>query len=101
MGWFFGFKLHLLCNERGELVDFCLTRGNVDDRNQKIFSVLSKYLFGKLYADKGYISASLFDTNPLSNSGFNPIEKRDRFQSIFIKLAYYFNQPAFYLPQAV
>ncbi|KAA6306257.1 hypothetical protein EZS27_042087, partial [termite gut metagenome] len=44
---------------------------------------------------------STFDTNPLSNSGFNPIEKRDRFQSIFIKLAYYFNQPAFYLPQAV
>ncbi|KAA6340347.1 hypothetical protein EZS27_011797, partial [termite gut metagenome] len=41
------------------------------------------------------------NTNPLSNSGFNPIEKRDRFQSIFIKLAYYFNQPAFYLPQAV
>ncbi|KAA6310695.1 hypothetical protein EZS27_038046 [termite gut metagenome] len=61
MGWFFGFKLHLLCNERGELVNFCLTRGNVDDRNQKIFSVLSKGLFGKLYADKGYISASLFE----------------------------------------
>jgi hypothetical protein len=60
MGWFFGFKLHLLCNERGELVNICLTRGNVDDRNQKVFSVLSKGLFGKLYADKGYISASLF-----------------------------------------
>jgi hypothetical protein len=24
MGWFFGFKLHLLCNERGELVNFYL-----------------------------------------------------------------------------
>ncbi|KAA6341540.1 hypothetical protein EZS27_010657 [termite gut metagenome] len=61
MGWFFGFNLHLLCNERGELVNFCLTRGNVDDRNQKIFSVLNNGLFGKLYADKGYISASLFE----------------------------------------
>jgi hypothetical protein len=39
MGWFFGFKLHLLCNEEGELVNFCLTRGNVDDRNQKIVNV--------------------------------------------------------------
>ncbi|KAA6305753.1 hypothetical protein EZS27_042594, partial [termite gut metagenome] len=35
-------------------------------------------------------------TNPLSNSSINPIEKRDRFQGIFIKLAYYFNQPVFY-----
>ncbi|KAA6333378.1 hypothetical protein EZS27_018197 [termite gut metagenome] len=69
MGWFFGFKLHLLCNERGELVNFCLTRGNVDDRNQKVFSVLSKGLFGKLYADKGYISASLFEI--LFNKGIH------------------------------
>ncbi|KAA6340303.1 hypothetical protein EZS27_011828 [termite gut metagenome] len=69
MGWFFGFKLHLLCNERGELVNFCLTRGNVDDRNQKVFSVLSKGLFGKLYADKGYISASLFEM--LFNKGIH------------------------------
>ncbi|KAA6309917.1 hypothetical protein EZS27_038684 [termite gut metagenome] len=61
MGCFFGFKLHLLCNERGELVNFYLTKGNVDDRNQKVFSVLSKGLFGKLYADKGYISTSLFE----------------------------------------
>ncbi|KAA6303991.1 hypothetical protein EZS27_044366, partial [termite gut metagenome] len=69
MGWFFGFKLHLLCNERGELVNFCLTRGNVDDRNQKVFSVLSKGLFGKLYADKGYISTSLFEM--LFNKGIH------------------------------
>ncbi|KAA6311192.1 hypothetical protein EZS27_037633 [termite gut metagenome] len=69
MGWFFGFKLHLLCNERGELINFCLTRGNVDDRNQKVFSVLSKGLFGKLYADKGYISASLFEM--LFNKGIH------------------------------
>ncbi|KAA6306271.1 hypothetical protein EZS27_042074, partial [termite gut metagenome] len=69
MGWLFGFKLHLLCNERGELVNFCLTKGNVDDRNQKVFSVLSKNLFGKLYADKGYISASLFEM--LFNKGIH------------------------------
>jgi hypothetical protein len=67
MGWFFGFKLHLACNERGELLNFCLTRGNVDDRNTDTINTICKGLFGKLYADKGYISASsfefLFDNN--------------------------------------
>ena len=32
MGWFFGFKLHLICNERGELLNFMVTPGDVDDR---------------------------------------------------------------------
>lgn len=61
MGWYFGFKLHLLCNDRGELIDFVLTRGNVDDRDKMVFSVFEKNLFGKLYADKGYISQQLFE----------------------------------------
>ena len=33
MGWFFGFKLHLIINDKGELLSFYLTKGNVDDRN--------------------------------------------------------------------
>lgn len=35
MGWFYGFKLHLVCNEKGELLSFYLTQGNVDDRDLK------------------------------------------------------------------
>lgn len=62
MGWFFGFKLHLVCNEKGELLNFSLTKGNVDDRDPDVFNVISKNLFGKLYADKGYISSKLFET---------------------------------------
>ena len=31
MGWFYGFKLHLIVNDRGELLSFFLTSGNVDD----------------------------------------------------------------------
>lgn len=62
MGWFYGFKLHLICNEKGELLNFSLTKGNVDDRNTEVFNELSKNLFGKLYADKGYISKTLFET---------------------------------------
>ena len=61
MGWFYGFKLHLICNDKGELLSFCLTPGNVDDRNQNVFKVLIKKLFGKIFADKGYISSSLFE----------------------------------------
>ena len=58
MGWFFGFKLHLVVNDLGEILGFHLTPGNVDDR--KPVPTLSKTLFGKLFADKGYISKDLF-----------------------------------------
>ena len=56
-GWFFGFKLHLVVNDRGEILRFCLTPGNVDDR--KPVPHLAKKLFGKLFGDKGYISQPL------------------------------------------
>lgn len=59
IGWFFGFKLHLIVNEVGELLAFCLTPGNVDDR--KPVPELAKELFGKLFGDKGYISQQLFE----------------------------------------
>lgn len=60
MGWYVGFKLHLLCNEKGEIINFVLTRANVDDRNDGVVDTLTDKVFGKLYADKGYISQSLF-----------------------------------------
>ena len=60
MGWFFGFKLHLIINEQGELLAVYLTPGNVDDR--KPLSDLTKNLFGKLFGDKGYLSQTLFET---------------------------------------
>ena len=61
MGWYVGFKLHLLCNEKGEIVNFVLTRANVDDREESVIDTLTDKVFGKLYADKGYISQSLSD----------------------------------------
>jgi hypothetical protein len=61
MGWFFGFKLHLICNDKGELLSFCLTPANGNDRNQNVFKALMKKLFGKLFGDRGYISSSLFE----------------------------------------
>ena len=62
MGWCHGFKLHLLCNDRGEIITFCLTGANVDDRNPKVWKVLAKDLYGKVFADRGYISPKLFDS---------------------------------------
>lgn len=59
-GWFYGFKLHLVINDMGEIITFCLTSGNVDDRNLSLIDHLSKDLFGKLFGDKGYLSAKLF-----------------------------------------
>lgn len=60
-GWFYGFKLHLIINDRGEILSFCLTAGNTDDRNKKVMEHLTKKTFGTLFADKGYISQKLFD----------------------------------------
>lgn len=59
MGWFYGFKLHLVVNECGELLGVRVTPGNVDDR--KPVPQLTQRLFGKLFGDKGYLSQPLFD----------------------------------------
>jgi hypothetical protein len=58
-GWFFGFKLHLIFNDWGELLNLMLTPGNVDDR--KPVPKMVRKLFGKLFADKGYLSKKLFE----------------------------------------
>lgn len=55
--WFFGFKLHLVVNEQGELLNAILTPGNVDDR-QPVPQLLQQ-LFGKVFGDRGYISQKL------------------------------------------
>lgn len=59
MGYFWGFKLHLVVNDQGELLSFLLSPGNVDDR--KPVPSLVKHLWGKLFGDKGYISQPLFE----------------------------------------
>jgi hypothetical protein len=59
MGWFYGFKLHLVINDRGELLSFALTPGNVDDRRP--VPKLVRNLWGNLFGDKGYISQQLFE----------------------------------------
>ncbi len=74
MGYFFGFKLHLIINDKGEILSFYLTKANIDDRNLKVISSLTENIFGKLYGDRGYISQALADF--LWNDGVHLVYKR-------------------------
>lgn len=58
VGWFFGFKLHLIINDKAEIIAIKITPGNTDDR--AFIDQMTQELEGKLFADKGYISSSLF-----------------------------------------
>ncbi|MBS0351515.1 MAG: IS982 family transposase [Proteobacteria bacterium] len=59
-GWFDGFKLHFICNHRGEICSCRITPGNVNDREPVDF--MSTGMLGKLFGDKGYISQPLNET---------------------------------------
>ena len=72
VGWYFGFKLHLIINEQGELLAVALTPGNTDDRQP--VPEMSKNLIGKLFGDRGYVSQALFEL--LFERGLELISKR-------------------------
>jgi hypothetical protein len=74
VGWYFGFKLHLIINDKGELLAFKLTSANIDDR--KPVPEMAQGLFGKLFGDRGYISQKLFDQ--LYAQGLQLITKRKK-----------------------
>ncbi len=61
MGWFFGFKLHLIINDKGEILNFMFTPGNVDDREPLYSESFIENVKGKLCGDKGYIGKQLFE----------------------------------------
>lgn len=59
MGWFYGFKLHIVINDKGEILNFMITQAHVDDRDPLKNENFLKNIFGKLFGDKGYISQKL------------------------------------------
>lgn len=69
IGWFFGFKVHLIINECGELLSVNFSKANVDDRKPVL--TMAKNIMGKLFGDKGYISKEL--TDQLLNNGLQLI----------------------------
>jgi Transposase DDE domain len=71
MGYFYGFKLHLIVNDKGEILNFVITQANVDDREPLKNERFVKKITGKLYGDKGYISKEI--TNMLFIDGLHLI----------------------------
>ena len=71
----FGFKLHLVVNDQGELLNVVLTPGNTDDRTPVL--KLLQQLFGKVFADKGYVSQKLAQ-QLLESAGIELITKLKR-----------------------
>ncbi len=62
MGWLFGFKLHLIINDKGEILNFMFTPGNVDDREPLYSESFIENVKGKLCGDKGYIGKQLSES---------------------------------------
>jgi len=60
-GWFYGFKLHLIINDIGEIVSFSITPGNTADSNKELVKQLAENCSGRLVGDRGYISKALFE----------------------------------------
>jgi IS5 family transposase len=74
VGWHYGFKLHLIINDKGELLAFKLTPANTDDRQP--VPDLTQDLIGKLFGDRGYISQQLFEE--LYERGLQLITRRKK-----------------------
>jgi hypothetical protein len=62
IGWFFGFKLHNVINDKGEIIGFVITHRNVDDRHPLLASNILKDVWGKLFGDTGYLSQKIFES---------------------------------------
>ena len=75
MGYFYGFKLHLVVNHTGQIIDYSLSSGEVPDIN-KAFDLL-KNLWGSAYADKGYVSSKIFENLRLLNMNFMTYLKKN------------------------
>jgi hypothetical protein len=69
MGWFYGFKLHLIISPLGDICSFALTAGNVADNDSELLPMMVHSIKGNVYGDAGYISKTLQEK--LSNLGLN------------------------------
>lgn len=55
MGWFYGFKVHIIINSYGEIIDFTITSGNISDNNAKVIEQMMQKIHGKVCGDRGYL----------------------------------------------
>ena len=86
-GWFYGFKIHLVVSDCGEILAWRMTLGNVDDR--KPVPHVTKHVWGKLFGDKGYLSQKLSELLGANNVQLiTKVKKnmKNKFISFFDKL---------------
>ena len=74
IGWFYGFKVHMIINQLGEIIACYITPGNVADNNEGVLMKLTKKILGKLFGDKGYLVNEKL-RNLLSADGVDLITK--------------------------
>lgn len=72
VGWFYGFKLHLIINQIGQIVFTRLSAGNITDNNHIMLQTMAECINGYVYGDKGYITKII---DQLREKGFNLIHK--------------------------
>ena len=72
MGYFFGFKFHIIINHFGQLVDVYISAGNVADNNKVLLRKITENFLGLLIGDKGYITSL---KNELLEKGINLVTK--------------------------
>jgi hypothetical protein len=74
VGWFYGFKVHVVINGAGEIINFAITSGNVSDNNKNVIEQLTRGVYGKIYGDKGYLlNSNLFEK--LYSKGIHVVTK--------------------------
>jgi transposase len=56
MGWYYGFKLHLVCDIHGQILAWRITTATIDDR--KGLSLVWEELTGMIVADAGYLGSN-------------------------------------------
>jgi transposase DDE domain len=61
MGWFFGFKLHIIIDGRGRIVQWKFTQANEDNSTLLKDNMFTVKTIGKLVVDKGYTAQNLFE----------------------------------------
>lgn len=71
MGWFFGFKVHIIVTTEGTLLQFMVTPGNTSDKDHNLLIKMFDGLKGIAVGDKAYVSYPLKEK--LMKEGINLI----------------------------
>ena len=89
MGWFFGFKLHVIINQYGQLVRFQLTTGNVAHNNHHLLQHRLKDIDQTVYGDKGYLTKIIHELQEPGSQLITKVKKKMKAPKRTPKETYY------------